>query len=108
MLAAGVDGKSVHARVARSGWPASTWTVNVRTCPAPACANPGSSVAISRRVWPAKYSALSSSTRPQPWQASGTGPAPVPVIACVELSSVALTSAALGANPPPATAAPVG
>src|SRR5262249_13264363 len=41
--AAGVEGKSVHASVARSGSPASTWTVNVRVWPALPCGKPGSS-----------------------------------------------------------------
>jgi len=55
-----------------------------------------------------KNSVSSSSTRPQPWQALGTGPVPVPVITLVEFSMVALTSAAVGVKRSSARALPLG
>src|SRR5215470_4794748 len=107
-LAAGVDGKSVHASVTRSDCPAATLSENVLVCPVAPCAKPASSATNSVRAWPVKNSVSSSSTRPQPWQLLGTGPVPVPVIVLVELSKVALTSAALGLKRFAVTAAPVG
>ena len=59
-----------------------------------------------RRVCPGKKSALSSSTRPQPWQLAGMAAAPV--ICLAELTSVPLTSAADGVKPSASTGAPVG
>ena len=106
-MAAGVDGKSVQARVALSGWPAATVSVKVRLSPVEPPGKAGAwSLTNSLRGWPSKCSAFSSSTRPQPWQLEGMAVAPV--MDAAEFTSVARISAAEGVKPFPATSRPVG
>src|SRR5262245_6696778 len=106
-LAAGVEGKSVQARVAFSGCPAVTAKVKVRVSLLEPDGKAGASSFTHRvRTSPVKWSALSSRMRPQPWQLEGMAVAPVMEVA--EFTRVARSSAAEGVKPLAGTAAPEG
>src|SRR4029078_913446 len=89
VAAAGVDGKSVHARVALNDSPVLTEKVKVRSSLVePVAKGVAVSFTVSLRVWPVKNRAFSSSTRPQPGQLAGM--AVVPAMLTAELTRVAL------------------